>query len=196
MTKLVTLSGDTSGLFSLAEQLAAAPAQILNASQRAVRKVARAAMVRARRQIAAHNQLPVRVVTRRMFINRSQTDPLTYHIWFGTQPITAVGLGEPKQNKRGVRVGKHLFEGAFVAPLAGKTQVLRRTDEAAVAAGRDKHGQARRGRLPIEVVRVEIDTDHAAAVLENEADIALRKDLPRVLKAELNYELNVRGVAA
>lgn len=196
MASMVTLHGDVAQLDSLAAQFAASQQQLLRAVQRGLRKLTRGVIARAASEIAAHNQLPVRKVRQRMFANRSQSNPWAYTVWFGAQPITAINLGTPRQTRRGVRVGKQFFDGAFIAKLASQRHVVKRSDEAVFAKGRDKKGRVRRGRLPIEVQAASIDFDHADRVLTREAEVGMRRELPRLLSAELNFELNVRGVAA
>lgn len=196
MSSFVAFNANLVQLEAIGNEFAALPQQLLRAAQRALRKAANSAMSRAAGPIASHNGLPVRAVRKRMSAMRNQSNPMAYSLWFGTMPIAAINLGSPRQTRKGVRVGKQLFSGAFVTALGGNQQIVRRSAQSAMASGRDKNGRVRRGRLPIEVMRAEIDYDHATDVLTREAENGMRRELPRLLRAELNYELNVKGLAA
>lgn len=48
-------------------------------------------------------------------------------IWFGTDDIPAGYVGKPRQQKKGAKVGKHKFPGAFVATMkSGHTSIFER----------------------------------------------------------------------
>ena len=145
------------GLDALEDALTASPSDVRRAERRALRRT----ITWVRKQMLREGAQEFRVPQARLKkANRASISTADHgaRSWLGIDPIRAGYLGKPRQQKRGARVGKHTFPGAFVASMAsGYTGIFTRRDAAASATGVDSKGRPRKGRLPLEeqVVKAE-----------------------------------------
>ncbi|NDY41254.1 hypothetical protein G3N55_00115 [Dissulfurirhabdus thermomarina] len=170
------------------------------ARTRALRRTAREIRTQVRREAARELRIPQRALSGRLYLSRVRPGDEAAALWIGTLPVPAVAVGRPRQTKKGVRVGRRSWRGAFVARIYGREQVwIRRSSrhyDPALYPTRhragDRFGAAGhlRGRFP--VVR-------AAVAVDGVVEAVVRRAAPRVpglyarkWDQELNYVLNVR----
>jgi len=160
-----------------AQMLASAP-QIQKAINRALRKTTKWLETHSKRELARELQLPIRVLSVRFrhtfYLKGGER---AAQVWFGLDPVQVRHIGKARQNKRGTRVGKHQFDGAFVATMkSGHENVFKRKTKE---------------RLPIEVIRLPID-EQAEPVFERYYKRATVR-FTELLQQELNFILNHEG---
>jgi len=178
---------DKADLRRFRRAMAAKPREIENASRRAIRKTVRFGVGRIARGLAQRNQIPQRVLKtgsghrRAVRIRTRMPGPGgdSGYLWVGVRPVKAVYIGKPRQLRKGVRVGRHRFDGAFLATMrSGHTGAFKR-----------------RGKKRLGIVEQVVPLKGADQDIE-----ALRRELgPRLTRTfaqELNYEINVKGAFA
>ena len=151
-------------------------AGIQRAVKRAIRKVAKRVKSRVAASTAKEVAIPKRVLDKRLK-TYDKPDGLSTKVWLGLNVIPVRYLGNPRQTRSGVRVGRHSFPGAFVMQNLGiqTGRVYRRTTKK---------------KFPLETVSMEI-YGHGETAMRREAKAAERYFLD-VLTQELNYELQKR----
>ena len=96
-------------------------------------------------------------------------------LWIGTNPISAQYLGKLKQNKRGVKAGKHQIDGAFI--WGKKGFVMKR-----------KSG----GSYPVDKIKYHINKTAQQATKQVNKSVVVAY-FSKAFERELNYEINVKG---
>ena len=101
-------------------QIAATPAQLEKAVQRAIKKTLRWLQTRISRDIAKELGVPQKAIKHRLTLSQTGKGTNGIHIlWLGTAPLAAEMAGKPRQTKSGVTVGKRKFPGAFYRDIYG-----------------------------------------------------------------------------
>lgn len=144
------------------------------AAERAVRKAAKWAGGQAAKITGAELRLQQRLIRQRLRLFRTDNGA-EQKVWLGLNAVAVRRLGIARQTGRGVRVGRHFFDKAFVIKKYGGG-VYERDSSA---------------RFPINLVRLEIDEAGARAMREV-ADRAETRLLD-LLRQELNFELSRVG---
>ncbi|GHY00989.1 phage tail protein [Vibrio cholerae] len=162
----------------LEAQLMASVPQIQKAIDRALKKTARWLETHSKRELGRELKLPIKVLTVRFQHTFYLKDgEKAVSVWFGLNPVQVRYIGKAKQNRRGTRVGKHQFDGAFSAAMKSEhLNVFRRK-------GRE--------RLPIEVVRLPIE-EQSNPIFERYYQRAQGR-FTELLRQELNFALNHEG---
>lgn len=107
----------TGNIDQLARQLGATESHVRKASMRALNKTAlwlRSKSVKALSEASAVQQKHIR---KRFQIVRARVRHLKAYVTANTREIKAAHLGTMRQTGSGVRVGKHRFDGAFIAKM-------------------------------------------------------------------------------
>lgn len=174
---------DTDGtLERLQRQMADWPAGVERARKRALRKLGTWINRQVLREVARENNVAQKVI-KDLKRYRATVSATGITVWIGTNPVKAHHLGKVLWTPRmqGARVGRRSFPDTWSWSEAARTKglVMRRTS---------------RDRLPIEVVRVPIHDQTAAAVNRLMPDINQRFET--LMRQELNYALNIEAARA
>lgn len=173
----------TNDIAAAVEAVGAIPQQVRPAARRALRKTGTAMWKPIRADAAKRANVPVRALRRRVFRHLSRSrDALS--LWFGTYRVGLSQLGKARQTKRGVRVGKRFYLGAFLGrgKLAGRGVFIR---YGSPHFDPNVYGKPKNPR-PDSIVRakgVEIGPHMEAAVAANES--RLRRYFGQALQEEL-----------
>lgn len=95
------------------ESIAATPKQVRQATRRALSRTARHMQTVVRREAAKEAKVPQKAIRGRFYRHLSRSRDAA-SIWAGTYHVPLSQLGEPRQTKAGVRVGRLFYPGAFV----------------------------------------------------------------------------------
>jgi len=158
---------------TIAAALKAQPAMAQRALVRTINKVLNSVRSQGLRAIARTHDMPYSALRkrRRGAVARASRRDLSGLVWFGTAPVKASYLGKPRESNRGARVGRHSFEGAFVATTpSGHIGIFKRRG---------------RSRLPIAEQVVKLSAARAA-LAPIEAGVA--DQVEKVFRQELNFE--------
>ncbi|MCW5319632.1 phage tail protein [Verminephrobacter aporrectodeae subsp. tuberculatae] len=146
------------------------PSALQGAWRRTLRKTANWIKGQTAKAISGAARIPQKLIRRRLyFFLRSGN---TGKVWLGLNAIEAHRLGTPRQTRRGVTVGRHRFEGAWMKKKTGPEGVYRRKG---------------RGRMPYEKVKYDWSGSGEDALKSAAARSEAR--LMTVLRQEVNYEL-------
>lgn len=183
-------------------QIAATPAQLEKAVQRAMRKTMRWLQTRVSRDLAKALGVSQKAIKHRLTLSHTGTGTKGIHIlWLGTAPLAAEQAGKPRQTKAGVTVGKHKFPGAFYRDIYGDGPKVWIRASRANALGLDlpqwgKKQRARasalnqdqRGRFPVRRVGIDVQApaNEVFARYQKQAEARFNQ----VLDQELNFAVN------
>jgi hypothetical protein len=188
-------------LAELEAQLMASVPQVNRAIDRALKKTARWLETHSKRELGTALQVPQRVFKTRFFRHFStKNGKRSVNVWFGLDSMRSIDLGNPRQTAQGVKVGKHLFSGAFIANMkSGHTGIFRRSNEFNRNFTSDERNENRQKRadgqwteLPIEEVGFPIE-QIAKPILER-YHVRAEARFKQILKQEINFALNVEAV--
>lgn len=174
----------TNDIAAAVEAVGAIPQQVRPAVHRALRKTGTAMWKPIRADAAKRANVPVKALRRRVFRHFSPTrDALS--LWFGAYRVGLSQLGKARQTKRGVRVGKRFYLGAFLGrgKLAGRGIFIR---YGSPHFDPNVYATPKRDPRPDSIVRamgVEIGPHMKAAVAANES--RLRQYFGQALQEEL-----------
>lgn len=176
-------------LAELEEQLLVSFSQIQKAVNRALRKTARWLETHSKRELGVALAVPQRIFSTRYHQSyQLKGTKRSVSVWFGLNPIAVYQLGNARQTSTGVRVGRHEFNGAFIATMdSGHTAVFKRSNTADSRREKRKDGQWT--ELPIEEERFAIE-DIAEPILERYHARAEAR-FKQVLQQEINFALNI-----
>lgn len=191
---------DQRGVDEVLEALRLTPAAITRATQRALRKLGQWLLRKVQRDVSKTEHIALNVLRHRfrVYADSRVKIGLAVKAWFGTRPIPADRLGNPRQTRTGVRVGKRSFPHAFLASMynvgAGEKRkgVWQRVETAgsdkriADPQARERIGKKVDGRFPIFKPKIVIDDAVRAALRGLESELEAR--FMTLLKQELNYE--------
>ena len=147
---------------------------IERAMLRAINKTARWLRTRIAREVATELNVKVGLARNSLQLRMASRHGLNASVGLNPKAsrIKAVDLGQPKQNKAGVRVGRHSFRGAFIATMpSGHTGVFRRKGKA---------------RLPIQEMHVSL-TAAMADAMESITDQGGMAYLQKTFAHELQF---------
>lgn len=156
MSKGLSVDIDGESIRALANAFEATDAQVEAAMRSTYAKMGRWLRARAMRGLSSKLRIRQKILRARVKTFRLQGGIVDggagAKVWFGLRPISLMRLNA-RESGKGVRAdGGRYIEGAFIATLNGRPQVLRRTGP---------------GRLPIEVVGADID-DEATVYIEDD----------------------------
>ncbi|TAN49045.1 MAG: hypothetical protein EPN21_13245 [Methylococcaceae bacterium] len=177
---MIRLQVSLDGLDEAVSEFAALPRQIERASKRTIRKVTAFATSQLARQVALTTQIPLSVLIHkgkgRRISSRIAPDG-SGAVWLGYNPVKSGYIGQLQQDEGGAWARQFYFEKGFVARMrSGHQGVFKRFGKA---------------RLPIDEQTV------AMLGAKDAAERVAKLVGPRlrdVMRQELNYEVNVRGV--
>ncbi len=183
-------------------QIAATPAQLDKAVQRAIKKTMRWLQTRVSRDIAQALGVSQKAIKHRLTLTQSGKGTKGIHIlWLGTAPLAAELAGKPRQTRNGVTVGKHKFPGAFYKDVYGDGPKVWVRSSRAASLGLDlpQRGKAQRarasglsakqrGRFPLR--RVSIDVQSHANEIFSRYQRQAETRFNQVLDQELNFAVN------
>ena len=183
-------------------QIAATPAQLEKAVQRAIKKTMRWLQTRIAREVATALGVPQKAIKHRLSVTQTGKGTNGIHIlWLGTAPLAAESAGKPRQTKAGVTVGKRKFPGAFYRDVYGDGPKVWIRASRANALGMDlpQWGRKQRarastlapgegGRFPVR--RVSIDVQHVANDIFGRYQKQAEQRFNTVIDQELNYAVN------
>lgn len=171
---MIELNIEADNLEDFPEYVALKQHQIEQAAMRALNKTARWMRTLLSREVAGELNLKVGLVKEALVLIRARRNDLSAGVGLshraGTVP--AVKLGRPRQNRRGTRVGKHQFDGAFVATMpSGRTGVYKRKGKA---------------RLPVRELKI-VMTGKIADAMEAMSDHGGIEQFQKNFRHELRY---------
>jgi len=183
-------------------QIAATPAQLEKAVQRAIKKTLRWLQTRISRDIAKELGVPQKAIKHRLTLSQTGKGTNGIHIlWLGTAPLAAEMAGKPRQTKSGVTVGKRKFPGAFYRDIYGDGPKVWIRASRAQALGVDlpQWGRKQRarastlapgegGRFPVRRVGIEVHT--RANEIFGRYEKQAEQRFNQVIDQELNYAVN------
>lgn len=147
-------------------------AAMTNAWRRTLRKTANWVKSQTAKAVSKETRIPQKLLRQRLyFFLRSRN---TGKVWLGLNAIEAHRLGNPKQTRRGVTVGRHRFEGAWMMSKAAPDGPVYRRK------GKD--------RMPYEMVKKDWSGQGEAAF--RSAAMKAEERLMVVLRQEVNYEIH------
>ncbi len=178
----------------------ATPKQLEKASNRAIKKTIRWLRTRIAREISAATKVPQKALKPRLTASVAGRGSDRVHIlWFGSMPLPAENAGNPRQTRKGTNVGRHRYEGAFVATIYNpEANVWIRTRRNA-SAGHYTLGKRRKpapsgvppelsGRFPVQRVGIPLDTLAAEVFKRYQKRAEARFGV--LIEQELNYAVN------
>ena len=183
------------------EQLAKVmPKAVAAAQRRAINKTLGWLATHMARDVSKQERIAVRAVRQRL-----RSYPIKGHgqlgkLWFGTNPMEASRIGNPRQGKAGVSVAGRRYQGAFYKQVyGGKADIWIRTTSkyfnpddypgGACTAGGTSSGWIAEndGRFPLAKAQVSLeDVEGPFYTWANKAD----ERLLVVFKQEMNFELH------
>jgi len=169
----VSITVDPKQQAAIAAALNAQPAMAQRALVRTINKVLNSVRSQGLRAIARTHDIPYSALRkrRRAAVVRASRQDLTGRAWFGTVPVKASYLGKPRQSRLGAKVGRHKFDGAFVATTpTGHVGIFKR---------------AGRSRLPIEEQVVKLSAARAAL---SPVEAGVADQVEKVFQQEMNFE--------
>ena len=170
----------------LEAQLLISQPQILKAVDRALRKLTAWIERHSKRELGKVLKVPARVLSVRFF--RSfllQGSKREVHVWFGLNPIRYSQIGSLRQTSKGVRVGKHFLQGAFVAQMKSGHRGVFLRDR---SSRHEKRPDGQWTELPINEQMLEIE-EEASRTLERFYQRAESR-FKELLRQELNYVIH------
>lgn len=159
----------------LEKRFALLPKQMDLAAKRAAIRTREWLRTQLSREISAMAQVPRKALNGRIRRGPKTKDGAWYSdgqavLWIGLAGVQAHLTGTPRQTKKGVRVGKHFFDRAFIARIGSDTaKVWRRVD---------------RKRIPVAIMTVPIDEAGEDLLEKYEAPAA------RMFSQRLEHEVN------
>lgn len=169
MTETLKVEIDINQVLNLVRDLP--PAAMQNAWRRTLRKTANWVKSQTAKAVSKEAKIPQKVLRSRLYFFLRSRD--TGKVWLGLNAIEANRLGRPRQTRKGVTVGRHRFDGAWMMKnVAPDGPVYRRT-------GKD--------RLPYE--QVKYDWEGVGEAAFREAAAKAEERLMVVLRQEVNYEI-------
>ncbi|MCO7217132.1 phage tail protein [Halomonas sp. OfavH-34-E] len=179
----------------------ATPDQLQKASDRAIKKTIRWLKTRIAREISAATKVPQKALKPRLTTSVVGTGRDRVHIlWFGSLPLAAENAGNPRQTRKGTSVGKHRYEGAFVATIYNPEANVWIRSRRNASAGHFTMGKPRKpssgagvppelsGRFPVQRVGIPLDTLAAEVFKRYQRRAEAR--FGELIEQELNYAVN------
>lgn len=170
MSEFLRVEIDVKQTFDLMRHLK--PAAMQNAWRRTLRKTTVWIKGQTARAVAKETRIPQKVLRSRVYFFLKSYD--TGKVWLGLNAVEAERLGNPRQTRSGVTVGRHRFKSAWMmSNIAPNGPVYRRIGKK---------------RLPYE--RVKLDWAQAGeSAFRSIASLAEQR-LLAILRQEVNYEIH------
>jgi len=185
------LTIDTHGVVILADAFGASMKQMEAAEVRALNKTVNWLRSKAVQSVSKEMKVAAKLVRQRIAAFKATRRKRYGKVWAGLQPIAAHRLGAAKQTRKGVRAGRHSFDGAFVRTTEnGKLTVFQRTGEPKRRMSKGRY--AGKMREPIERVELDLDQQAVTDALDELFGQAQQRFFT-VLKQELKYQVFVKG---
>lgn len=182
---------DTSRVVFLADAFGASIKQMQAAELRALNKTMSWLRTRAVRAVSKEMKVAAKVVRQRIRAFKASRARRYGRVWAGLQAIAAHRLGKIKKLRRGVRAGRHTFEGAFPVDTGkGKIAIFQRTGESKRKMRKGRY--AGKLREPIERVDLDIDTPTVRDALDELFTEAQQRFFV-VFRQELKYQVNIKN---
>lgn len=160
---------DPASLRAAQRQLGLLEKQVEAAARRVIRKAGRWVQTQVSREASRELRITQRLLRGRLRQYARQSG-LQQKVWVGLRGMPAERLGAVVRSGRGVRAGRHFFEGGFQS--RGRGAVLARVG---------------RRRLPLE--RQVLDIARAGAQALEHAGDGVERRLAELMRQELRYEL-------
>lgn len=189
----IELQIDTTSVAILADAFGANMEQMQAAEVRALNKTMKWVRTHSVRAVSKEMKVAAKLVRQRIRAFKATRRHRIGKVWAGLEPIAAHRLGRTKQNRRGVRAGRHLFPGAFTADVGrGKLVVFKRTGEPKRQMKRGRYAKRNIKREPIERVELEMDQQAITDALDD-LFAGANERFFEILRQELNYQVFVKG---
>ena len=167
----VTVDITADGFNQLKNFLGATESQIKKASVRALNKTALWLKGKSVKALSEQSGVQQKHLRKRLQVIKANSRSLKAFVLANTMGVKASRLGKMKQTAQGVRVGKHSFDGAFIAKMpTGHTGVFKRKTKQ---------------RLPIKEMFVPLDSGVITDLADSEAGSQFR----HYLKHELRWAM-------
>lgn len=181
----------------------ATPKQIQTAADRATRQTIRWLTGRLARDLGSALNIKQKAIKDRITASAvGSGSDRAYILWLGVAPISVEKLGNPRQTRTGVTVGRRRYEGAFYRDVYGDGERVWIRKSRAVALAMDlpewggkKGGDGSflrnpdaRGRFPIRRVSVDIST--VASEVFRRYDRQAIERFGVLIEQELNFVVN------
>lgn len=154
-----------------------APGAAKRAVRRAQNKTIRWTRTQVRRAVSREAQLPQKLLKGRFRLSTASARNTRAILWVGLNPIPAIDAGNARQTKRGVTVGKHRFDHAFIATMPSENTGV--------------YLRVTRKRLPIVEQTIDIQPSDAAM---NDIHSRMLGRFNAIAAQELNFEFEkIRG---
>lgn len=183
----------------LNETLAATPAQLERAGQRAIKKTMTWVKTRIARELSESAGITQKHLKTRLTVkNRGSGKDKVTVLWLGVEPMLADKAGKGRQTKKGVSLKQRRYEGAFIRDMYGYDNGIwirseRNTDNYTTTAKNRKVNpnalpEHLRGRFPVQHIAIDIE-EHAAELFKR-LQARIPDEFDKKFAQELNYVLN------
>lgn len=187
------LDVDTSRVALLADAFGANIKQMQAAELRALNKTMTWLRTHTVRAVSKETKVAAKILRQRVAAYKANRRNPRGRVWAGLDPIKARRLGRFRQLKRGVRMGRHVFEGAFLTAMqTGHTSIFERTGEAKRMMKRGRYAGKDIKREPIREVKLDINTD----AVQDKIDAVFGEAQARffiALRQELKYQVFIKN---
>ncbi|KJS00890.1 MAG: hypothetical protein VR65_10815 [Desulfobulbaceae bacterium BRH_c16a] len=202
---MLQLTIDHSLLDHLAKMAGAADFQAEAARTSTLRKMRRRIETYIKRRAAKSLRIPQKALEGRFFSTSLEPGADTLRVWIGTWDISPYSIGSPAVygipgKSGGVRVGRRLYPGAFLAKIYTTEEKVwirlhskHYSPELYPTRHRpgDRGWTEHRGRFP--VVRAAVPVDSVIRDVISQDGEILAREFEKVFMQELNYQVNVKG---
>lgn len=184
----------------------ATPKQMEVATQRAIRKTMRWLRGVAARELSQQLGIPQKTLKQRLTLSRVSKGMDQAHVlWMGLAPLSAELAGKARQTRKGVTVGKHKYEGAFLRSIYNpeenvwiRTRRNQRQGYTTVSRKRKANPKSvppeLAGRFPVQ--RIGIELDGVAHEVFRRLERRALDRFNTLIEQELNYAVNVESKKA
>ncbi|MDN5248212.1 MAG: phage tail protein [Wolbachia endosymbiont of Tyrophagus putrescentiae] len=146
------------------------------AAVKALNKTALWLKSQAAKEISREKQIKLNVIRKRLRVFKAKTSRLDVLIRANLYGIRAASIGKMKQTRKGTKVGKHQFTGAFMAVMPrGSRGVYKRKGRTA---------------LPIEEVKLPLEPE-ASRIIESLVNYEVERIFEEYFSRELNYIMKI-----
>ncbi|WP_253302203.1 MULTISPECIES: phage tail protein [unclassified Wolbachia] len=150
--------------------------KVEKATMRALNKTALWLKTQAAKEISEEKKIKLTIMRKRLRIFKARTSRLEVLIRANLYDIKASSMGKMRQTKRGTKIGKHEFIGAFMATMPrGNSGVFRREGRTA---------------LPIQEVKLALEPE-ASKIIKELVNYETEGIFEKYFERELNYIVKV-----
>ena len=158
-------------------QLGATEAQVQTAAMRTLNKTAIWLRAQSTKEISREKQLPQKLIRQRLQVIKARRSSLKALVVASLYGVKASKLGVMRQTAQGAKVGKYMFEKAFIATMrTGHRGVFKRKTQS---------------RLPIQEVAIALEPV-ASNIIKGFVDSDAGNKFAHFLKHELNFILRAK----